>query len=64
MIHVSKTGKQAEGFRKARGTWYSGQHRHPQDVLQLGKSLTIKFVDYAVAFDSVSHNYLDDWLVL
>ena len=30
--------------------------------LRLGKSLTINFVDYAAAFDSVNHKFLDETL--
>ena len=33
-----------------------------QDVLRQGESLTINFVDYAAAFDSVSHRFLDEAL--
>ena len=49
------------GFRKNRGcrdnitmlrTMY-------QDLMRQGKALTINFVDYAAAFDSVSHRFLD-----
>ena len=49
------------GFRKARGTRDNITILRTlcKDVLQLGKSLTINFVDYAAAFDSVSHKFLD-----
>ena len=33
-----------------------------EDVLRLGESLTINFVDYVAAFDSVSHKFLDKTL--
>ena len=49
------------GFRKSRGTRDNITILRTlcKDVLRLGKSLTINFVDYAAAFDSVSHKFLD-----
>ena len=32
------------------------------EVLKLGKSLAVTFIDYAAAFDSVSHKFIDEAL--
>ena len=52
------------GFRKHRGCRDNTTILRTliQSVLRLGKSLTINFVDYAAAFDSVSHKFLDEAL--
>ena len=52
------------GFRKSRG-WRDNTtilRMIWQDIMRQGKPLTINFVDYAVAFDSVSHRFLDTTL--
>ena len=53
------------GFRKSRGCRDNTVILRTlcQDVLRLGESLTVNFVDYAAAFDSVSHKFLDETLV-
>ena len=33
-----------------------------QRVMQLGRNITLTFIDYSVAFDTVSHTFLDDAL--
>ena len=52
------------GFRRARGCRDNTVILRTlcQDVLRQGKMLTVNFVDYAAAFDSVSHKFLDETL--
>ena len=52
------------GFRKSRGCRDNVTILRTmcRKFLRLGKSLTINFVDYAAAFDSVSHKFLDETL--
>ena len=52
------------GFRQARGCRDNTTILRTLclDVLRRGESLTINFVDYAAAFDSVSHKFLDEAL--
>ena len=59
----SRTDRQT-GFRKHRGCRDNLVilRTLTQDVLRLGKSLTVNFVDYAAVFDSVSHKFLDEAL--
>ena len=49
------------GFRKDRGCRDNTTILRTlcQDILRQGQALTINFVDYAAAFDSVSHKFLD-----
>ena len=53
------------GFRKSRGCRDNVTILRTlcRNFLRLGKSLTINFIDYAAAFDSVSHKFLDETLL-